>query len=329
MTTAIAVFDKFDSQMQEFKKRYDGIVYDLTDPEQENRAKADKLAIGKVINKLDAKHKEKKTPLKEEVDLLDGERKRIKDDLLDIQGNIKDQLASHKQEILDHAIMLNNKVLAIVDIALDTDHLNSNVLKERIVILNEIDVDDTYELRKADATLAKVDTLKKLEGMLVDRIKYEEGQAELERLRAEAADRAQKDREEQIRKDAAAEAKADSERERLQAIKDKELAEKATQDAIEAGKRQKEAAEQRAEAVKEEAEAREKIAAQTERDRIEQKRLAGIEAAKKRENNKKHHAKINNEALTGITHLGVSRDDAINIVTAVAKGMIPHITIAY
>ena len=335
MTTAIAEFNQFDAQMREFKKQYIDVVYDLTDIEQEKRAKADKLAIGKVINKLDSKHKEMKAPLKEKVDSLDGERKRIKDDLLDIQGNIKGQLESHKQKILDHAIMLNNKVLGITELGELDGPLTSNGIKERISTLNSIDIDDSFELRKADATLAKVDTLKLLESLLTDRLKYEEEQAELERLRIEAAERVQKDREEQIRKDAEAKAKADSERERLQAIKDKEQAEKAAKDAIEAGKRQKEVAEQKAEEAKIEAKKQTDKAVQDEKDRREQERLAEIKAVEKREANKTHHAKINNQSAKALVTASKAGEQVITlgqaklIVTAIAKKEIPNISISY
>ena len=101
--TQIAEFNEFAAALAEYKAKYEGIVYDLTIPEQEKTAKADKMAIGKVISKLDGAHKAVKAPLKERVDLLDSERKRIKDQLLELQSGIKGQIAEHEARIKDAA----------------------------------------------------------------------------------------------------------------------------------------------------------------------------------------------------------------------------------
>ena len=48
-----------------------------------------------------------------------------------------------------------------------------------------------------------------------------------------------------------------------------------------------------------------------------------------RERNKKHRAKINGEVRTALVAVGLHEDDATQVVTAIAKGLIPHVTIAY
>ena len=106
MTTAIAEYSEFEAKMAEFKKTYDNVVYDLTDPVHEKKARSDKYSIGKVISALDKKHDEIKAPLKAQVDLIDGERKRIKDELLGVQDKIKSQIKAHEDAIREHAEML-------------------------------------------------------------------------------------------------------------------------------------------------------------------------------------------------------------------------------
>ena len=207
---AVAEFVEFETKLQEFKEKYIDVVYDLDDEDQGKQARSDKKEIGVVISALDSTHKRKKAPLKAEVDLLDGERKRIKDDLLGVQLKIKSQIEEHERKIQEHAEMLQDKVDAIRyhaevgDMHIPTNQLSAADLKERLVMIKSLDVDDSYEHRKADATLAQIDTIKTLEGLLTDRLKHEEEQAELERLRTEAAARAQAEREEQIRKEAVA-----------------------------------------------------------------------------------------------------------------------------
>lgn len=103
-------------------------------------------------------------------------------------------------------------------------------------------------------------------------------------------------------------------------------------------KQEREAAEAIARA--ERAEAEKKAAAEkAERDQAaaieaERKRVADAaakEAAEraKRERDKAHRAKINNEALAALTALGISAELAKAAVAAIARGEVPHVSIEY
>ena len=70
-------------------------------------------------------------------------------------------------------------------------------------------------------------------------------------------------------------------------------------------------------------------AAAAERKRIAQEQHAEEEAAIKRELNKKHRAKINNEALTALVAEGIAEDAGKVAISAIAKGSVPHIKITY
>lgn len=331
----IAEFNEFEFKLEAFKKKYDGVVYDLDDPDQDKQARSDRLSVGKVIASLDRKHKELKAPLKEKVDLIDGERKRIKDDLLNVQGKIKGQIEAHEQKIAEHAEMLGNKVQAIYDLGEfgEFEKPDSESLKARLCALKEIEIDDSYEFRKADATLAEVETVKKLSTMLAEVMKQEAEQAELERLRKEKEERERADREEKIRQEAAAKAKLDAEN------KAKAEQERAEQEKTAAIKAQQEA-EQRAKFAAENAErqAREAAeqAAQKERARIEREHKEALarEAAKtKAEEAKKakqaHRAKIHKQAKDCFIKEGYSDKEASKIVTLIKDGLIKNIVIEY
>lgn len=95
----IAAFNKFDKQLADFQKRYDGVVYDLSDPKEDKAARSDRYKIGQVISALDETHKKIKAPLAEKVAIIDKERKRIKDKLLELQEGIKTQIEKREQEI--------------------------------------------------------------------------------------------------------------------------------------------------------------------------------------------------------------------------------------
>ncbi len=227
----IVEFDEFELKLNEFKEKYDDVVYDLTVPEQEKQARADKHSIGKVLSKLDSAHKALKAPLKARTDLIDGRRKEIKDQLISVQGKIKEQIDVHEQAKEEHAGMLQNKVDYIRIMLEFTNGMETPASKiaERLEQVKEFNIDDSYEDRKADATLAQIETLKELETMLADRIKYESEQAELEKLRKEKEERERADREEEIRK--GAEDKAKREAEELAKIAKKEEAAREAQSA--------------------------------------------------------------------------------------------------
>lgn len=122
----------------------------------------------------------------------------------------------------------------------------------------------------------------------------------------EAIDRAEREKQEAIDK---------AERDRLQAIEDAKQAE------IEAAKeqeRQRIAAEQEKER-----------AIKAERDRIAEEKLAEEKAAKQRYEDKKHMAKINNEALEAFAKVGLDKKSSKAAVEAIAKHLIPHVSIRY
>ena len=240
----IVEFDEFEGKLAELKSRYDGVVYDLTDHDQEKEARSDRLTIGKVISKLDAAHKKAKAPHKEKVDLIDGERKRIKDGLLGVQIKIKSQITEHERKIEERALKLQAMVEAIWSLSCfdGVGIITSTLINGRIALTEEIFADDSYEERKADAALAQIDTLKSLKARLVEVVRHEDERAELERLRNAQVKREQAGREEKIRVEAKAEAEAET-----------EAAIQRGKDAAEKTKRDAEAAEIKAEEDKKQA----------------------------------------------------------------------------
>lgn len=339
----IVEFNEFESKLADFKARYDDVVYDLDDPKQDKQARSDKYAIGQVISNLDKKHQEIKAPLKARTDLIDGERKRIKDDLKAVQDKIKDKIAEHERKIQEHAEMLQAKVEYIESFAGlgDDSNFTSATIKERISELNNIDIDDSYEHRKADATLAKVDTLKNLEEMLERRLKLEAEREELERLRREEAERKQREHEEEIKREAAEKARIDAEnkanaeqerveREKREAVEREEAAKRKAEDAE---RRAKEAEAARIAAVEKAKRDAELAAEQARLDEIarreEEERQAKAEQ-EKREANKRHIGNVRKQAKEGLMlSCGLSEDAAKNVVLAIHNGDIRHIKIEY
>ena len=306
----IIEFCEFEAKMQEFKRQYDGVVYDLAVPEQEKKARSDRYTIGKVISALDERHKEIKAPLKEKVDLIDGERKHIKDELLDVQGKIKSQIDAHEAKIQAHQETLSAKVEAL---RLNMDNLTSisanGLATLRDNLINTV-IDETYEDHKDEAEFVRSESVGKLDVIIAARVKYEADQVELEKLRKESVARSQAERDEKIRKEASERAQREAE-------------EKAKRE-IEAAQRKQYEAEQAAKRA--EQEARDKM--EREQREATAKGLAKILADEVRRSKQKHRDKIENEVIQSLIACGFE-DHAEKILSVLKDGKIKNVTINY
>ena len=148
---AVVELDPFDRQLQEFRRRYDGVVYDLDDPKQNKQARSDRHTIGKVVAELDRRHKAVKEPLLEATRLLDGRRKNIKDGLLAIQGSVKRQIDAHEAIERDRIAALNARVESIRDLSCSAPGIEpaSNLWVKRLAEVESIELDDSWQEKKA------------------------------------------------------------------------------------------------------------------------------------------------------------------------------------
>jgi colicin import membrane protein len=356
-STSIVEFRPFEAQLEEFVERYEGVVYDLEDPRQDKQARSDRLAIGKVVSRLDAAHRTLKAPLKERVDLIDGERKRIKDRLLEVQDGIKRQIKAREDAIRAHEEALQARVDDIADLA-EFDPLapppSSEQVAERLEAARAIDPTDesVYETRTADAALEHRRVTNQLEKLLVERTQYEEDQAELARLKAEREEREQQERDARIAAEAAERAKREAEERHQREVeaarkreedmaREKAEAEERARLAVERTDRQRKEAEEQLERERIEAAARAKREAEEavrlERERAEQEKAerdAKLEAdrmaAEKKAANESHRKKVRREAVEDVSsNSGIGFTDAADIVRAIEDGNIRHVRIEF
>ena len=158
MSTAIVEFSQFEADLSAYRQRYEGVVYDFGDKKQEKQARSDRLAIGKTISALDAIHKDIKAPLQEKISLLDGERKRIKDGLRDVQGGIKAQIEAHEEKLRQHEERIATRIATIAGTAIFAEaepslaDIKLNIERLRSMIVDE----ETFEHRYGDAAVAKL-----------------------------------------------------------------------------------------------------------------------------------------------------------------------------
>lgn len=232
-----------------------------------------------------------------------------------------------------------------------TESFSSTDLENLIDIVLRVSVNESWEEFEAEAHRVKAATLEVYKSALVVRKRYEAEQAELARLRAEAEERALKDREEQIAREAAEKAKREAEeaarlekekaeaaaKAEREAAERRELelklaAEKAERQRVEAEQAQKAAEEAQAKAEAD-AKAQAEQAARDAEERVkrEAEEKAQAEAAElaKREADKKHKARINNEAAVALVEAGFGYDDAKKIIVLIASGKVPNVKINY
>lgn len=235
-----------------------------------------------------------------------------------------------------------NHEMAIQEIKLRIEcrDLNIDETRRNIQWLTGLVINESWEEYEAEAHRVKESALIQLNVHLEDCEQREAEQAELARLRAEAAAREQKEREERIAREAEerarreaeaaaqaerdavakreADAKAAAERRELELKLQAEKAEREKQEAINRAAQEKAAAEER-----------QKQAVEAERKR-QADEIARQEAeAKAREADRKHKQAILGAAKDAIIETGVTNDQAVKIVKLIAAGGVPNVRISY
>lgn len=196
------------------------------------------------------------------------------------------------------------------------------------------------DVRAARAEAARLDAIEAAERARVaeeTRQKREAAKAEYDRIEAEA--KAKQESEARIRK-----VEEDAAKERAEAFRkatqEREDAKRKAQAAADEAQRQKDAevrarleAEQRTRKAEEAAKRAAKdaeLAIERERERVAETKRIEEAATAKREANKRHRASINRAAVDAlVASTGITEDAAKSVVTAIAHGDVPRISISY
>ncbi|MCA6108164.1 hypothetical protein [Bradyrhizobium cenepequi] len=266
---------------------------------------------------LDEMGKEHVAKLKKVAGVIDADRRIIRDRLEALKDEVRKPLTdwenAEKARVEAHEIALN----AIHAISTDLFGAGSAALRSRLDGLRDLMKRDWQEFGPKAEVMAE-DAATALTAALIVAEKAEAEAIELARLRAEAAERERRDREERIAREAAEKARADAEAKaaadlrRLEAEKSEALAQ-AERDKAAALQAQQDAA----------------AAITYERARIaaENKRVDDEAAARARDVDRR--AGIHRAAMLALISGGLSQDAAKLAVTLIAKGKIPAVTITY
>ena len=317
------------------------VVFDMGVKKDRESLKSFAYSLARIKTTVDNHGKELVSGIKQQAAVIDADRKFWRDNMELLQEEIRKPLTDFEQAEKDRVAKCLEFLDEITELA-KPEFLGNAAwqLKGYIDTLSDLKIDSRFMEFEDQAKLAKFETLEVLRKALADREKYEAEQAELERLRQAEILRQQQEREERIAREAAekatreAEEKARLEAERVQR-------EKAEAEQREARlKAEKEAAELREQALKQkaiddakQAEIAKQQAIEAERKRIEAEQFAQAEAERKeleaREADQAHKKIICGEALKGLTDLGVDEELGKEILRAINKGLVPHVSIKF
>lgn len=339
-------------EQKEFQvKAYQPFYAQLLDLEQQNKelvfdyesTKGNKDARSHVYKLRQSKAALEKTRKEEKAESL-RIGKAIDSEAKEIEARIEAMIQVHQvklDEIEQREAMriseIKNRIAKIINFAAPLETIGSEDLAKEIAELELIAIDASFAEFSAEAAQAKDARLIHLRAHL-GTVKVREAQLiELERLRKEAEERAQKERDEAIARHAAEQAKRDAEKaieeEKAKAKAELEAAERRRIEAEQAAIRREQEAAARAEAEKIAAVEAEKARAAAAK-RAEEARAAAAKRAEEeeqalREANKRHCAEINRSAMNAFIENGFDAEQAKLVVSLIAKGMIPAISIKY
>lgn len=366
---AIYVKDGLKPFLQAVKEEVGSQVPDLTTAKGRERIaslaakvskskKAVELPGRDYLRRLKEMPKVVEVELKEFVDAMDALRDETRKPLTDWEAAEQARKDKHVDAIQ-----------SIKDFAIFEDAPTAERVSYIISIVEMVEINNTWEEFLPEAAQVKDETLAKLRALLAERTQYEAEQAELVRLRAEAEAQAQSDRDAEIARVAAEQARLQAE---IQATAEREAAARREQELLDqaaAAQRATEQAARDAEAAAErqrlqlelQAEQARTAAAQAEASRIaaeqraEQDRLAAIrrqeeaveqarldEVARanaaadeilrqqqERQADVAHKSKILGEAKQALIGMNISEELAKAIVLKIARGEVPHTTIQF
>lgn len=259
---------------------------------------------------------------KEKSKIVDESRKKIRDTLDSLKDEVRKPLTEWEDREAARIKKYSDAILALKN-APDLVFITSDQIREKLADIEITQVDESWGEFEAIGKEAKEKALVGLKDRLTVFTLREAEQAELKKLREEAAERERADREKKIAEDAATKARLEAEQ---KAKAEADRIEREKQEAILSQK----AAEERVRFLEREKIEAERKAVEEERIRVEQIKQKEIEAQKLRDADVEHRRSINKAAVEALAkEAGVTEDQAKLIVILIAQGKVPSVSIRY
>jgi len=317
-----------DPFLNEVKAEIDKFVPDVTTVKGRKEIASIAFKVAQVKSRLESLGKELADQQKEIPKKIDATRRHVRDTLDKWKDEVRRPLTEWEEaeeaRIKQHTDWMD----WCTSLQQTSPDVGSARVAQLIGILEAEDPSERDEFAAQAKDLGE-HTLKILADIKAQAEKREAEAIELEKLRAEAAERARKDEQERIareavereRVEAAQRVKADQEAAMRRETELRMASEKAERDRIEAEQRAKDA-ERRAEQAKEQAERDAEAARIRELEHQQQEQ-------KKREADKKYKAQVNGAALDALVAGGMDKDQAKMAIVLIAKRQVPQVSINY
>lgn len=360
----IAEYNEYRAQLAALAEGNSQAVFDYRDPKGNKEARSHVYKLRQTKGAIERKRVEIKAEILAKGRLIDDEAKEI---TAVVESMIEVHETPLKQIEQEEAarIQKHRDAIAVIESNMDPHHqsMGSGLINSYLHDLEAIEPDESFEEFTAEAISAYKKAHAYLSECHTKAAQREAEAAELERLRKEAAERERIEREARIAAEAKAKAeadakaaaekrereiaaqqakaKADADRKEREAAEAIAKAEREKQEAIEKAERDRLAAIAKAEADAKAAEERQRQAvekakrdaeeaSQRERARIEREQAAAKAEEEKRAANKAHQKRINNEILAAMVETGLVTDEiGKELISRIAKGLIPHVSISY
>ncbi|MCR0010606.1 hypothetical protein ACWB3A_12345 [Acinetobacter baumannii] len=331
----VAAFGKENGIQELFNRMAEqarSIVPDVSTKKGRDAIASQAYKVSKSKTAVDNHGKDLVADIKAQAAVIDRDRKAWRDQCDALRDEIRKPLDEWEKAEEDRIQSIKDRISNFDAGRVDT-FSTSDLIQTIISEVEATAIDESFAEFANEAAIKKDAALSSYKKSLEIALKREAEQVELERLRKSEQERLQREHEERIAHEAAERARLEAER---KAKEEAERVEREKQEAIAKAEREKrEAAEREARLVaeKEAAELRVQHAAEAERKRIEAEQAAKLEAERQaeeaRQANQAHRKKICNEALKGLLALGIDEAKSKEILQAINKGLVPHVSIKF
>jgi hypothetical protein len=330
-----------DELLDACEKKAMAVTTDVSTAKGRAEIKSMAYLVARTKTAFDVPGKALSAEYKEKPKIIDGNRKRVSDFLEDLQARVRRPLTEWEEAEKARVQGIKDRITVIQQyVPMAASAESSEAISDMINNVASVEVDDHFAEFQAEAKATRDATLVKLYAALDAAMKREAEAAELARLRAEAAKRAQEDRDRKIAEAAAEKAKRDAEeaaaRERAEAErKAKEEREAAERRELELKLAAEKAERERLEAI-ERAEREKQAAIDAERRKQEEAERARLaeEARIKAEEKRRaedlaHRESIHKAILGALKDNGIPASHAASVVSLLSTSSIPFVIVEY
>ncbi len=315
-----------DVLLAEIETKAKEFTPDVTTAKGRNEIASQAYKVARSKTYIDNFGKELVAKYKEIPKKIDAHRKVLRERLDALRDEVRQPLTEWEEKEKARVDARKNAIEAIRSTSLEG---TSAEIASRIEEVEGVEISEWFQEFANEAAVARDSVLADLRAAYQRVLKDEEKEAELERLRAEAAELEAKEREERLRREAEEKARKEAELKAERERKELERKELEARYAAEKAEREKREALERAEAEKQAAIEAERARIQAERERAEAEERRKIEEAERKKQNAQHRQIVHDQIVLNLVQCGLELDAARIAIDAILNGYVKALKIVY